>query len=215
MGVNAIWISAPYEQIHGYVDSGDGHFAHYSYHGYYVLDYTETDANFGTKAEFKTLVDTAHRHGIRVIMDIVMNHAGYNNIVDMETYNYGKITNRSAIDAYKYKLTNVEGFHQYIDYSSSASDWGRWWGSGWVRSGLPGYSEGGGGDIERCLEGLPDFRTESKSSVSIPTFLQTKWKSEGTYNTKVQKFGSSNTVTGYISSWLADWVSRVCNRCNR
>ncbi len=40
MGVNAIWISAPYEQIHGYVDSGNDHFAHYSYHGYYVLDYT-------------------------------------------------------------------------------------------------------------------------------------------------------------------------------
>ncbi|MBQ2474482.1 MAG: alpha-amylase, partial [Ruminococcus sp.] len=42
MGVNAIWISAPYEQIHGFVDSGGesqpAHFAHYSYHGYYVLD---------------------------------------------------------------------------------------------------------------------------------------------------------------------------------
>ena len=59
LGVNAIWISAPYEQTHGYCDSGKG-FAHYSYHGYYVLDYTETDANFGTKEEFKTLVDTAH-----------------------------------------------------------------------------------------------------------------------------------------------------------
>ena len=81
LGVNAIWLSAPYEQIHGYVDSGDGHFAHYSYHGYYVLDYTETDANFGTKAEFKTLVDTAHAHGIRIVMDIVMNHAGYNNLI--------------------------------------------------------------------------------------------------------------------------------------
>ena len=77
LGVNAIWISAPYEQTHGYCDSGKG-FAHYSYHGYYVLDYTETDANFGTKEEFKTLVDTAHEHGIRVIMDIVMNHTGYN-----------------------------------------------------------------------------------------------------------------------------------------
>ncbi len=88
MGVNAIWISAPYEQIHGYVTSGGdtspAHFAHYSYHGYYVLDYTETDANFGTKAEFKTMVDTAHKHGIRVVMDIVMNHAGYNNLLDME-----------------------------------------------------------------------------------------------------------------------------------
>ena len=207
LGVNAIWISAPYEQIHGYVDSGDGHFAHYSYHGYYVLDYTETDANFGTKAEFKTLVDTAHSHGIRVIMDIVMNHAGYNNIVDMETYNYGTIKNKSALDAYKYKLTGVDGFHSYIDYESSSSDWGRWWGSSWVRSGLPGYSQGSGSDTEMCLVGLPDFRTESKSNVSIPTFLQTKWKSEGTYNSKVSKYGSSNTVTGFISSWLADWVS--------
>ena len=84
LGVNAIWLSAPYEQIHGYVDSGDGHFAHYSYHGYYVLDYTETDRNFGTKQEFKTLVDTAHAHGIRIVMDIVMNHAGYNNIYRYE-----------------------------------------------------------------------------------------------------------------------------------
>ena len=50
LGVNAIWISAPYEQIHGYVTPGEGQdFAHYSYHGYYVLDYTEPDANFGTK----------------------------------------------------------------------------------------------------------------------------------------------------------------------
>ena len=43
-----------------------------------VLDYTQTDANFGTAEEFETLVDTAHEHGIRVIMDIVMNHSGYN-----------------------------------------------------------------------------------------------------------------------------------------
>ena len=96
MGVNAIWISAPYEQIHGYVTSGGdtspAHFAHYSYHGYYVLDYTETDANFGTKAEFKTMVDTAHKHGIRVVMDIVMNHAGYNNLLDMEEYGYDTAT---------------------------------------------------------------------------------------------------------------------------
>ncbi len=90
LGVDAIWLSAPYEQIHGYVDSGAG-FAHYSYHGYYVLDYTETDANFGTKQEFKTMVDSAHKHGIRIVMDIVMNHAGYNTVKDMETYNYGTL----------------------------------------------------------------------------------------------------------------------------
>ena len=205
LGINAIWISAPYEQIHGYVSSGEGNFAHYSYHGYYVLDYTETDANFGTKQEFQTLVDTAHKHGIRVVMDIVMNHAGYNNIVDMEEYNYGTITNKSALDAYKYKLTGVDGFHNYIDYNSSKSDWGRWWGSDWIRSGLPGYSEGGG-DLQMCLSGLPDFRTESTNKVSIPTFLQTKWQKEGTYNTKISKYGSSGTVSDYLVKWLSEWV---------
>ena len=91
LGVNAIWISAPYEQIHGYIVGGDGSpsFAHYSYHGYYVLDYTNSDANFGTMDEFKELVDTAHEHGIRVVMDIVLNHAGYNSLYDMNEYDFG------------------------------------------------------------------------------------------------------------------------------
>ena len=70
LGVNAIWLTAPYEQLHGYI-LGDN-FAHYSYHGYYVTDYTEPDAAYGTKAEFQTLVDTAHEHGIRIVkIDLV------------------------------------------------------------------------------------------------------------------------------------------------
>ena len=207
LGVNAIWISAPYEQIHGYVTSGGdtspAHFAHYSYHGYYVLDYTETDANFGTKAEFKTMVDTAHKHGIRVVMDIVMNHAGYNNLLDMEAYGYGTL--KSGYDKYKYRLTDANDFHSCIDYASSASDWGKWWGPSWIRSGLPGY-EKGGGEVTGMLAGLPDFRTESTETVSIPTFLQTKWQKEGTLNTKISKYGSCSTVNDYLTTWLAEWV---------
>ncbi|MBR1731410.1 MAG: alpha-amylase, partial [Ruminococcus sp.] len=208
LGVNALWISAPYEQIHGYVTPGEGNdFAHYSYHGYYVLDYTETDANFGTKQEFQTLVDTAHNHGIRVVMDIVMNHAGYNTLLDMKTYNFGTIVDQAGADSYIHRITNVNGLHDTVDYDSSAADWGRWWGSDWVRSGLPGYSEGGGGDETRCLAGLPYFKTEQSSSVSLPPILQTKWQKEGTYNTKVAKYGSSDTVSNYIVKWLSEWVS--------
>ena len=208
LGVNAIWISAPYEQIHGYVTPGEGQdFAHYSYHGYYVLDYTEPDANFGTKEEFKTMVDTAHQHGIRIVMDIVMNHAGYNTIKDMIQYNFGTFKDKSAAQSYLYKINGVNGLHDYINYDETSSDWGRWWGSGWVRSGLPGYSEGGGGDLEMCLAGLPDFKTESTSSVNIPTFLQTKWQGEGTKAAKLQKYGSSDTVSNYLVKWLSEWVS--------
>ena len=207
LGTNAIWLSAPYEQIHGYVTPGEPNdFAHYSYHGYYVLDYTEPDLNFGTKQDFQNLVDTAHKHNIRIIMDIVMNHAGYNTIKDMMEFNFGSFKNESAAKSYLYKLTGVNGLHDTVDYANSPTTWGRWWGSNWVRSGLPGYSEGGGGDEQMCLAGLPDFKTESNTKVSVPTFLQDKWKKDGSYNTKIGKYGSSNTVTGYISSWLADWV---------
>ncbi len=209
LGTNAIWISAPYEQIHGFVSSGDdsGNFAHYSYHGYYVLDYTETDANFGTKAEFKTMVDTAHKHGIRVVMDIVVNHAGYNNLLDMETYGYGAYKDKSSALSYMSKLTDVGGMHQYIDYDNNSSAWGKFWGNDWIRSGLAGYTKDDGSEKTQCLSGLPDFRTEQTKSVSLPPILKTKWSKEGTYNTKVNKYGSSGTVSDYITTWLAEWVS--------
>ena len=208
MGVNAIWISAPYEQIHGYVTpGGNNDFAHYSYHGYYVLDYTEPDANFGTRQEFKTMVDTAHSHGIRVVLDVVMNHAGYNSLKDMMEFNFGTFKDRTAAESYLYKLTGVNSLHDTVDYTQSEESWGRWWGNSWVRSGLPGYTgESGGNEQTTPLAGLPDFRTESTASVSIPTFLKEKWQKEGTYDSKISKYGSSNTVSDYISSWLAQWV---------
>ena len=205
LGVNAIWISAPYEQIHGYCDSGKG-FVHYSYHGYYVLDYTETDANFGTAEEFQTLVDTAHEHGIRVIMDIVMNHAGYNTVQDMEELNFGTLLDGAS--DFKYKLNDISDVNNHIDFTSSAADWGRWWGNDWIRSGLPGYTEGAGDDYTMALSGLPDFRTEQTKSVSIPPLLKTKWTKEGTYDQKIARYGSSNTVSGYLTSWLSDWVRK-------
>jgi len=206
LGVNAIWLSAPYEQIHGYCIGCDGDsFAHYSYHGYYVLDYTESDKNFGTKEEFKELVDTAHEHGIRIVMDIVMNHTGYNTIQDMSEYGFGSLKNGWESYYYGYRNINNTDYHGYIDYDASADVWAKWWGPSWIRCGLPGYTTGSG-DIEGSLAGLPDFKTGDNSSVGLPQILKTKWEKEGTYSTKSVKYGNDN-VTGYISTWLAEWVS--------
>lgn len=77
LGVNAIWITAPFEQIHGWVEGANGEFKHYAYHGYWTLDYTVLDENFGTRDDLRDLVDTAHSLQIRVIFDVVMNHPGY------------------------------------------------------------------------------------------------------------------------------------------
>lgn len=74
LGVDAIWISPPVEQNHSSTDEGTG--TSYGFHGYWAKDFTSVDANLGTEADVKELVDTAHAHGIRVLLDVVMNHTG-------------------------------------------------------------------------------------------------------------------------------------------
>ena len=46
-----------------------------SYHGYDVTDYYRVDREYGTNDDFKRLVAEAHRRGIRVLVDMVLNHA--------------------------------------------------------------------------------------------------------------------------------------------
>ncbi len=92
LGVNALWISSPLEQIHGWVGGGTkGDFPHYAYHGYYTQDWTKLDANMGSEDDLRQLVDDAHRRGIRVLFDIVMNHAGYATLADMQEYQFGAL----------------------------------------------------------------------------------------------------------------------------
>jgi alpha-amylase len=74
LGVDAIWISPPVEQNHASTDEGTG--TSYGFHGYWAKDFTSVDANLGTEADLKELVDTAHANGIRVLLDVVMNHTG-------------------------------------------------------------------------------------------------------------------------------------------
>ena len=213
LGVNAIWISAPYEQIHGYVCGGDGNtFPHFAYHGYYVADYTQTDANFGTAAEFRTLVDSAHEHGIRVVLDIVMNHAGYSSLYDMNEFPYGYLNSGWQNHYFSYHPNNTT-YHTFPDYSGHASEWLRWWGPGWIRAGLPGYDGEGSGDLQMSLAGLPDFKTESMATVSVPAFLQEKWTREGRLSAENNKLnayfsrtGQSRTARNHLIAWLSDWV---------
>ncbi len=74
LGVNAIWFTPVVEQIHGDTDEGTGN--SYGYHGYWAKDWTALDPNFGTRQALQDLVETAHSHGIRILMDVVLNHTG-------------------------------------------------------------------------------------------------------------------------------------------
>jgi alpha-amylase len=74
LGITAIWTTPWFEQIHGGTDEGTGFT--YGYHGYWIKDWTSMDPNFGTEEDLAKLVETAHAHGIRVVMDVIVNHTG-------------------------------------------------------------------------------------------------------------------------------------------
>ena len=74
LGVNAIWFTPVVEQIHGAVNEGTG--VTYGYHGYWARDWTSLDPNFGTKEDLRKMVELAHKNGIRVVLDGVINHTG-------------------------------------------------------------------------------------------------------------------------------------------
>lgn len=74
LGINAIWFTPVVEQIHGATDESTGNT--YGYHGYWAKDWTALDPNFGTKKDLENLVKTAHKKGIRILMDVVLNHTG-------------------------------------------------------------------------------------------------------------------------------------------
>lgn len=74
LGINAIWMTPIVEQIHGGTDEGTG--VTYGFHGYWAKDWTAIDPNFGTKEDLKELVEEAHKKGIRILLDAVINHTG-------------------------------------------------------------------------------------------------------------------------------------------
>ncbi|AWG25078.1 alpha-amylase family glycosyl hydrolase [Flavobacterium kingsejongi] len=74
LGINAIWFTPVVEQIHGATDEGTGN--SYGFHGYWARDWTKLDPNFGTEKDLAELVDKAHKNGIRIVLDGVINHTG-------------------------------------------------------------------------------------------------------------------------------------------
>lgn len=70
LGFNAIWITPVVEnQISEGGDSG-------GYHGYWGLDFTKVDPHLGTAQDLTDFVGCAHRLGMKVILDVVVNHTG-------------------------------------------------------------------------------------------------------------------------------------------
>lgn len=80
LGINTIWITPIVENIPGVTvtDTGKEDVPYNAaYHGYWASNFTKLNPTLGTEEEFQTLIDQAHNRGIRIMVDIVVNHAGY------------------------------------------------------------------------------------------------------------------------------------------
>lgn len=80
LGVNTIWITPIVENIKGVAVTDEGSKDvpyNAAYHGYWANDFTKLNPTLGTTGEFETMISEAHKRGMRIMVDIVVNHAGY------------------------------------------------------------------------------------------------------------------------------------------
>jgi len=222
LGVTAIWVSPIVEQVHGWVGGGSASqpndtFRHYAYAGYWALDFTRLDKNLGTAAELQALVDEAHKLGIRVIADVVLNHPGYATGADLLTYlpEVFRDGTGAAYQAWQPAPgSNLYVWNDYVNYGSPG--WQNWWASPnrdasglttWIRAGdassFPGFPKAGPDNLTKQLSSLPDFVTEGTAEAGAPTlFARKALTPDGTSVTEIP----GATVRQYLVKWQTDWV---------
>ncbi len=207
LGLDVVWMTDVYEQIHGWM-SGSGavnDFPHYGYHGYYPLDYTQIDKNYGTAQELRELIDTLHNQGIRVMLGANLNDPGYPTLLDAVQYGFADVG-----------LTPQQAAQHIRDWSfdsffADRLNWNGWYDRGWVRMPDEGWDESN--PLEATIYGMPDFKDESDQPVSIPPFLKNKWRSEGERNNPWVNPAALQlrrdrqwSPMQYLIAWIASWV---------
>ena len=133
LGVTALWLTPVLEN-----NSPDNSLGYSTYHGYATTDYYRVDPRFGTNEEYRTLTDEAHRKGLKVVMDMIFNHCGFEHpwVADMPSNDWfnlhewlkeSKGTSNPQGTSFKqtsYKLTPVlDPYASEIDKSETTQGW--------------------------------------------------------------------------------------------
>ncbi len=207
LGIDVVWMTDVYEQIHGWM-SGSGainDFPHYGYHGYYPLDYTQIDKNYGTVEEFRALVDELHRQGIRVMLGANINDPGYPTLLDAVQLGFADTGLSEAQAAQHIREWSYDSFY------ANRLNWNGWYDRKWVRMPDEGWDETN--PLQATLFGMPDFKDENTEIASIPDFLKRKWQSEGSANdpwvnpsARLLRLDQPLAPIQYLIGWIASWV---------
>jgi len=165
LGITALWFSPVFEQIHGGVDEGTGFT--YAYHGYWIKDWTNFEPNFGTEEEFAEIVDLAHSQGIRILMDVVINHTGP--VTDVDPYWGNEWARTKPTCTYKdyastVNCTLVDNLPDVLTESNNNVELPQFLIDKWEKQGT----------LEQELESLAAF-FESTAYAKAPRYYIIKW----------------------------------------
>lgn len=76
LGITTLWITPIVKNIDTNMMADKGG-KQYGYHGYWASDFTKVDPHLGTEEDLKNLIDLLHENGIKLMVDVVINHSGY------------------------------------------------------------------------------------------------------------------------------------------
>lgn len=115
MGITAIWISSPVENITS-IDPSNGSAA---YHGYWGRDFFQTNEYFGSLSDFTDMINAAHDNDIKVIIDFAPNHtstAEYGDMVFPENGNLYR--DGTLISGFNNDTQNIFNHESWTDFST-------------------------------------------------------------------------------------------------
>lgn len=136
LGVNTIWITPVVENIEAVLDC-DGYAGQTSagYHGYWAKNFTELNKHLGTEEEFASLINAMHSRGMKLMVDVVLNHAGYGTeSLYNDTYAAGKNMLRDNTTTVKGddKKDALSGLPDFVTEDSEVRQLLVAWQSSWV-----------------------------------------------------------------------------------
>ena len=155
-----------------------------SYHGYDVTDYYRIDSKYGTIEDYQELIFKAHQRGMKVLMDMVINHTSKSNVLFQKSQQAvvekvnGKDVNYRDMYIWKYKGDKVRVWNGTGDNDSAASN-------------FTTATLGGTAEIDKKLNEL--------------------WYKDGESNYYYfGKFGSGMAELNYNSQATRDYMTDMC-----
>lgn len=139
LGVNTIWITPIVENITEDQHDNETDTATYGYHGYWASDFTKLNKHLGTEQQFKALLDAAHSKGMKIMVDVVLNHAGYGTedyfnsiLTDADGNSISMIRDSSNTISGDDKYDSLSDLPDFVTENKAVTDQLVAWQTGWM-----------------------------------------------------------------------------------